>query len=240
MISAARDAPHRRSPPSWRSPMLVALLLLECAAARASRPDISGPWQVKVAGQALVTITGLAPPLLSGVRSPDGPDPKGDTPQAGVDPMAGCLPPGVPRLMMQQFPFNIVQGRRTYALMFEWNHLSRLIYMDQPHFPSIGPVYLGQSVGHWEGRVLVVDTNSFNDETWLDDSGLAHSDQLHTVERFRLVHGGQELEDQITIDDPKTFAHPWTTRLIFVKRNHILIKEDYCLGRTGQGSTDSQ
>lgn len=199
-------------------------------------PDLSGPWQTKTPGMALATIEGTAPPLLPAAQELYRMNMAAKKTNAQVDPVAACLPPGVPRLMMQPFPFNIVQGRRTIAMMFEWNHLTRLIYMDREHFKSIGPVYLGQSVGHWEGEVLVVDTNSFNDETWLDDTGLPHSRSLHTVERMQLLRGGRELEIQITVEDPKTFSKPWTAKLLFAKKSGVLIKEDYCLGRTGQGT----
>jgi len=92
----------------------------------------------------------------------------------------------------------------------------------------------GKSIGRWEGNTLVVDTNSYNDATWLDDSGLPHSDELHTVERLKLARGGTELIDTITIDDPQTFAKPWQTVMVFRKDPGAIIKEDYCLGRLGR------
>ena len=203
-------------------------------------PDLTGPWQVTVPGQALKTIEGNTPPLLPAAWGLYQTNINARKANAQVDPVAACLPPGVPRLMMQAFPFNIVQGRRTTAMMFEWNHLTRLVYMDQQHFESIGPVYLGQSVGHWEGDVLVLDTNSFNDDTWLDDTGLPHSTALHIVERIRLLRGGRELENQITIEDPNIFSRPWTAKMVFARKAGALIKEDYCLGRMGRGSMSAK
>ncbi|MGC3982450.1 MAG: hypothetical protein QM808_14465 [Steroidobacteraceae bacterium] len=203
-------------------------------------PDITGPWQVQSPGQLLKTIEGDLPPLLPAALTAYQTNMAAKKANAEVDPVAACLPPGVPRLMTQPWPFNIVQGRRTIAMMFEWNHLTRLIYMNREHFKTIGPIYLGQSIGHWESDTLVVDTNSFNDETWLDDSGLPHSTALHTMERIRLLRGGSQLEDLITFEDPKTFTKPWTARLIFVKKKDVLIKEDYCLGRTGKGTMSAK
>lgn len=202
---------------------------------QAATPDLSGPWQIKSPKQALLTIEGKAPPLLPTAQATYQANIVGKKSNAQVDPVAACLPPGVPRLMTQSMPFNIVQGLRTYAMMFEWNHLTRLIYMDRGHFKPIGPIYLGQSIGHWEGNVLVIDTNSFNDETWLDDTGLPHSTALHITERIQLINGGRELEDRITFEDAKTFSAPWTAKLVFAKKDGVLIKEDYCLGRTGHG-----
>jgi len=216
---------------------LCALPLGAWPSLAAATPDLSGPWQIQKAGQALVTRDGKPPPLLPEAKLAQQKTQALYAQNKGADPSEDCLPPGTPRAMLQPYPFNIVQGKRTIALLLEWNHLTRLIYMDRGHFTPIGPLYLGQSVGHWEGDTLVIDTDSYNDTTWLDDKGLPHSDQMTTVERLRLVGGGQQLEDDITITDPKTFSAPWTARLLFKKQPGVLIKEDYCLGRVGKGRT---
>jgi hypothetical protein len=230
-----RITSHRKLRRALRVASIMSLVVA-CTAAQAATPDLSGPWQVK-SPAALTTVEGTAPPLLPAAQATYQANMAAKKTNPQVDPVAACLPPGVPRLMAQPMPFDIVQGRRTYAMMFEWNHLTRLVYMDREHFKSsIGPVYLGQSVGHWDGEVLVIDTNSFNDETWLDDTGLPHSIALHTSERIRLINGGRELEDRITFEDPMTFSQPWTARLVFTRKKGVLIKEDYCLGRTGHGT----
>jgi hypothetical protein len=68
---------------------------------------------------------------------------------------------------------------------------------------------MGYSTGKWEGNTLVVQTVGFNDKTWLDDDGHPHSDAMRVTERFRRPNFGHMLID-ITIDDAKTYAHPWT------------------------------
>lgn len=206
------------------------------AAKQGSTPHISGPWQVVGSIQSLRTSDGKVPPLR----------PEAQTiyakhiaaRQAGdatFDPMTKCLPPGVPRLMLQPFPFSIVQGKTMVGFVFEWNHLNRVVYLNQQHFEAIGPLYLGQSVGHWEGNTLVVDTNNYNDLTLLDDAGIPHSEDLRTVERIRLTNGGAVLEDRIRFEDAKTFTRPWEAVVTFNKKTDVTINEDYCLGRTGQG-----
>jgi hypothetical protein len=121
-------------------------------------------------------------------------------------------------------------------MMLQWNHLPRIIYLNRDHFENIGPEYLGQSVARWEGTVLVIDTTGYNDRTWLDDSGLPHSDALHTTEHVRL-RSADRLEDIIDFDDPMVFSAPWSAHLIFRKVPGATIKEDYCLGRIGRGQT---
>lgn len=214
----------------------VIVILLGGAVAWAAQPDLSGPWQYEAGHALLRTVNGDAPPLsASGAKALQQTQALYKA-NRGADPIEDCLPPGVPRVMLQPFPFNIVQGRRTILMLLEWNHLTRIIYMDRGHFPvPLGTAYLGQSVGRWDGGTLVVDTNNYNDTTWLDDAGLPHSGQLTTLERIRLVDGGQKLEDRITFTDPAMYARPWTARLLFVKRPGVIIREDYCLGRMGKG-----
>lgn len=218
--------------------MLAGLLMvvMTAASAMAATPDISGPWEIAGKVTALKTRDGKAPPLTAegqklynqNQSSPDS------------DPMKGCLPPGIPRLLTQKgFPFSILIGEAIGGMVLEWNHLPRPIYMNVEHFENIGPTYLGQSVGRWEGDTLVVDTTGFNDRTWLDDSGLPHTEALHTVERIRLKDANT-LENTITIEDPAVFSKPWSTVLTFTKRPGYIVKEDYCFGRTGQGRTVSK
>ena len=216
-----------------------------CAAVRiiaapAAVPDISGPWQIQGSAHALRTTDGSAPPLLPQMRTVyEQHLAARQSADTSFDPLTKCLPPGVPRLLMQPYPFNIVQGKKLYGFVFEWNHLNRIVYMDQAHFEPIGPLYLGQSTGHWDAHTLVIDTNNYNDMTLLDDAGLPHTDALHTVERIRLVSAGQ-LEDRIRIEDAGAYSKPWEAVLRFSKHPNVIVSEDYCLGRTGHGALTQQ
>ena len=85
------------------------------------------------------------------------------------------------------------------------------IYMNVPHSEHVSPSYFGESVGHYDGDELVVDTVGFNDKTLLDDRyNLPHSTELHVVERFRLINDGKGLEVNFTVDDPGAFNAPWS------------------------------
>lgn len=226
----------RSSVRSLRITMTALLSVAAVATAVAAKPDLSGPWEVAAAISTLKTKEGKAPPLTAAgqqlyQKNKANPD---------SDPIKDCLPPGIPRVLTQKgFPFSIVIGEKVGGMVLEWNHLPRPIYLDQPHFENIGPTYLGQSVGQWDGDTLVIDTNGFNDKTWLDDSGLPHSEDLHVVERLRLKNP-TTLEDTITFEDPTVFSKAWTTVLTFTKRPGYIVKEDYCFGRTGQGTTVSK
>src|SRR5258708_7372536 len=86
----------------------------------------------------------------------------------------------------------------------------RHIWLDVPHSANPKPSWYGESVGHYEGDTLVVDTIGFNDRTFVDSYRTPHTDKLHVVERFRLIDGGNTLEVAFTVDDPGAFYQPWS------------------------------
>jgi hypothetical protein len=127
------------------------------------------------------------------------------------DPEVVCAPPGVPRLEFQPYPVQIIQTPGLMAMIHEDDRSNRLIYMDkkQPAHPAA--MWLGHSVGHWEGNTLVVDTIAQRPESVLY-YGFPMSAATHVVERFTKTDGGTKLVDDYTIDDPTLYEHPWTGR----------------------------
>ncbi len=131
------------------------------------------------------------------------------------DPLARCLPPGVPRINTIA-PFKIVQNPQLVIILYETtaNSAFRQIFLDGRPLPKDPqPTWLGYSTGAWEGDALKIDTIGFNDRGWID-TGAAHpqSEALHVIERFRRPDYGH-LEIAATIDDPKTYTKPWTGTL---------------------------
>jgi hypothetical protein len=142
-----------------------------------------------------------------------------------------CYPPGTPRVYFHPYPFEFVQAPKYMLMLFEYDHTVRRIYTDGRPLPSDpDPLWLGYSVGHWDGNTtFVVDTVGFNEKTWLDRLGHAHSDQLHVLERFRRVdHDHMELD--ITMTDPKALAKPWSTTLFYQLRPEWDLGEISCSG----------
>ena len=68
---------------------------------------------------------------------------------------------------------------------------------------------MGYSVGQWQGDTLVVDTNGFNDKTWLDALGHPHSESMHLTERYRRTDLGH-MQVEFTVDDPKMYVRPFS------------------------------
>jgi hypothetical protein len=84
----------------------------------------------------------------------------------------------------------------------------RRIYLDVPHSANPRPTWYGESVGHYEGDALVIDTIGLNDKTFVDNFRTPHSDKLHVIERLRMVEDGKFLEAEVLIDDPAVFIKP--------------------------------
>ena len=86
----------------------------------------------------------------------------------------------------------------------------RRIYMNRSHLENPPLTFFGDSVGHWEGDTLVIDTIGFNDSTWLGLDRSRHSNALHVVERMRFVQNGEYLEHIYIVDDPFALTEPYT------------------------------
>jgi hypothetical protein len=106
----------------------------------------------------------------------------------------------------------IVQGPGMVAFGYEMIHDTRVIYTDgRPHIGQAIRQYLGDSRGRWDGDVLVVDTTNLTDKTSIggNGNGLRHSDRMKITEKFKRV-ADDIIQYQFTIDDPLTYARPFT------------------------------
>jgi hypothetical protein len=149
-------------------------------------------------------------------------------PDAGPDPTERCIPPGIPREMLQPFPWEIVQARDRLIMIFEYQSLVRQIFTDgRGHPKDLEPTYMGNAIGRFEGDTLIVDTIGFNDKTWLDPMGLPHSEAMHVVEHIRRVDH-DTLVDEYTIDDPKAYTKTWTAQKTFKLKPDWQIQEYVC------------
>lgn len=132
-----------------------------------------------------------------------------------MDPTAGCLPPGMPRMMSAVYPMEILMTPDQVTIITEWMGQIRRVYTDsRPHPEDPDITYVGHSTGFWEKDVLVIDTVAMKGDTVLDQTGMKHSDQIRVTERMRLIDP-QTLENQLTLDDPVAFTQPWTVTRTF-------------------------
>jgi hypothetical protein len=129
------------------------------------------------------------------------------------DPIANCLPPGMPQMMSMAYGMEIMQSKDKITFFSEWQDALRRVYLDgrKPSKKVLNdPTYAGYSTGHWEGGdTLVVDTVALNDKSFIDNSS-PHSEDMTVHERIRFISPGI-LEDRITVHDPKALTEPWET-----------------------------
>jgi hypothetical protein len=135
-------------------------------------------------------------------------------------PLAGGAPP-FPLMGLLSEPIKIVQAPRLTMVLYEAGNMYRQLYTDGRQLPKEFdlPAFNGYSAGRWEGDTLVVETGGFNDKTIFDLLGHPHSEALHVTERFRRRDFGH-LDYELTVDDPKTYARPFT-----VKIPHLLLAD---------------
>jgi hypothetical protein len=145
-----------------------------------------------------------------------------------------CASPGMPRMMTLPSAIEFFQRPYQLTMLIEWNHLYRLIRLRSEPKAGPYPLAIGTSNGHWEDRVLVIDTTGITENTLLDSSGLPHSGQLSLNERIRLLPHGR-MEDLITVHDPKMFERDWSFKLTFKKTGAKGVQEDVCLDRLEVG-----
>ena len=124
-------------------------------------------------------------------------------------PGSSCRPYGVPAIWNSAGPFQFVQTPKEVLIINQGEQFVRHIYMDVPHSANLKPSYYGESVGHYEGDTLVIDTVGMNDKTFADNFRTPHTEKLHVIERLRRTEGGKILEIGVTADDPDTFVQPW-------------------------------
>jgi hypothetical protein len=106
-------------------------------------------------------------------------------------------------------PYTILQPPGKVVIVYDYNHTSRTIDLNRrEHFGKSIRLFMGDSIGHWEGNTLVVDTTNFNGRIAYSREIPYLSEDLHTVERFTIVDENT-IDYEVTIDDPKLFTSPW-------------------------------
>jgi hypothetical protein len=196
------------------------------------KPDLSGMWQAEMNPYRFDVIQDLKDesifrPAAEAIFKQRLADFRRD------DPVTNCLPAGP--LEMLSATYRIIQSPAVLALLYEsGTGRYRQIYMDGRNLPKDpNPAWLGYSVGRWEGDTLVVESNGFNDQTWLDRAGHPHSENLRVTERFRRVDFGH-MQFQITYDDPVTLTKPLSLSLMMNYAADTDMLENVC----SEGSRD--
>ena len=134
-----------------------------------------------------------------------------------------CRPTGL-LMAAQNRGFQLVASPGRITTIGDGIHTGaiRRIYLNRGHLKNAAATSLGDSVAHWEGDTLVVDTIDFDDKSFLSLDATRHSTELHVGERWRLILDGTYMEKRWTIDDPRALKAPYT-----FTRYHRKLPADY-------------
>jgi hypothetical protein len=146
------------------------------------------------------------------------------------DATAHCFPPGVPRALWIPEGYQIIQTPEYIVFLHEriaW----RIIPIvngntSRPHLPDNVRLWQGDSVGHWEGDTLVIETANLNGKTWLNEGGEIVSYAEHVVERIT-PSGPDTFNYEATVTDPVVYTRPWTVAFP-IRREKFELREAAC------------
>jgi hypothetical protein len=191
------------------------------------KPDLSGVWRVADGRylQNIATDIGEAPfqPWAAALYKQ-----RADALGKGR-PSEFCIPHGIPDgMLVRNSPFKLVQTSGVLVILYEeFNHYRQIFSDGRALPPETNPSWFGYSIGKWEGDTFVAQTVGFNDQSWFDDPGHPHSEELRVTERFRRVNFGR-MEIQITFDDPKAYTKPWSATVPFTLLADTDLIESIC------------
>jgi hypothetical protein len=203
----------------------------------AKLPDFGGLWEVGGGGP---RGGGAEPPSLTPAYAATLQEYRDATARGEIEdgPSANCVPNGMPSIMTQPYPIEILYTPGKVTILIEAYAQWRQIFTDgrkHPEDPDL--TFNGHSIGHWEGETLVVDTVGFTTDTFMGAGGMRHSEQMHIVERFRLVDGDR-LEIQTTIDDPEALTKPFTRTASYGRHRDWTLAEYVCQQNNRNFTTD--
>ncbi len=146
---------------------------------------------------------------------------------------ANCLPPGMPQIMTQPYPIEFLFNPGKVVILIEAYEQERTIYTDGRRHPAaseLAPTFQGDSIGHWDGETLVVDTVGLLPDTGPGPhtgggiaSGISHDAAMHIIERIRKIDD-DHMQITRTIIDPKVLVKPWTVTLPYVREKGDLLE----------------
>jgi hypothetical protein len=139
---------------------------------------------------------------------------------------SSCMPAGVPGFDLFGFqPIFFLQTPKEVTMIYSGDQQVRRVYLNVPHSANPKPSWYGESVGHYEGDTLVIDTIGMNDKTFVDNYRTPHSERLHVVERWKMADDGKTLEVAMRIEDPDTYNRPWSAVQRYRRAQQEMLEE---------------
>jgi hypothetical protein len=148
------------------------------------------------------------------------------------DDIGACWPAGMPVIMTRVWPIAMIQTPTEIFMISAFMNSTRFIFMDGRKHTDPDVVvrsFNGESIGHWEGDTLVVDTRNFVDDHHWIDNGIPATDALRIVERIKMADKGSTLEIEYTLTDPKSWEGEWKMTKRFRRVDDTDVIEASCL-----------
>ena len=197
-------------------------------------PDLSGLWETVTTNYRSNITTGLKPEEIQPWARALVKERNEDFEKGHMS--VQCLPYGPASVTSANISHRFMKVVQTPAvIIFLLGDLTyRQIFMDGRALEADpNPSWMGYSVGRWEGDTLVVESNGYNDRTWLDLSGHPHTEALRTTERYRR-RDGSHMDIEMTLHDPAVYARPWTVSLKAVLAADTELLEFVCNENPGR------
>jgi hypothetical protein len=207
-------------------------------------PAIGGIWKIAEPSSSFKPVGGEIPYTAEGKAAYE--DNKANYDKGAFDEydysQSRCSSPGVPRLALTPYVFQIWVRPTQITFQYEWNRLFRLVEMPgqikQGFWPGKGRfdtfgTMTGEAKGQWEGDTLVITTTKLSGATLIDNL-VPHGYDTKVTERLRLTDK-DTLEDHMTIEDAEYFTKPWETVVTYKRQPDAPFKEDVCFDRLVSG-----
>ncbi len=188
-----------------------------------NKPDFSGVWTSMGGNLGQDAMPPFAPggaAIFNVPRDPNKDDPSGFY----------CMPSGMPRIISDPYPLELVHKPGLLVFLYEYEHMYRIVPTTGDPIPKDPPdAWMGNSVARWDGDTLVIDTVGFTTHPyhWFDGAGHVASDALHLTERLTRKNF-QTITYDLTIEDPKVWTKPWTQHKRLALRPNWKITEYIC------------
>lgn len=149
-------------------------------------------------------------------------------------PKERCWPVGVPGFsILPATPIYFIQTPQEVVMIWTQDHQVRHVLLNRNHSAHPKPSWFGESIGHYEGDTLVVDTVGIDKRTFVDNYFTPHTDQLHVIERYHLTDEGKTLQVDLRIEDPGAFTTPWTALQRYRRVTQGPMPETVCAENNG-------
>lgn len=143
-----------------------------------------------------------------------------------------CWPVTVPAILNMREAVQFLQTKDRVTILYQRDHQIRRVWLNKKHSAKVEPSWYGESVGHYEGDTLVIDTIGVKTHamSFVDPFGTPHTEKLHIVERYRPIKDdkGKGVDVTIRVEDPGTFTMPWVGKLTYRVNRAAAMEEVIC------------